>query len=46
MPIVPAGAYDGQLPDGVDRDALTWADTVAGGGYTSKVLARGTTRGG
>ena len=43
MPIVPASAYGGDLPAGVDRDALTWAETVAGGGYTSKVLARGTT---
>jgi len=43
MPILPARAYDGELPAGVDRDALTWAETVAGGGYTSKVLARGTT---
>ena len=43
MPILPASAYDGELPAGVDRDALTWAETVAGGGYTSKVLARGTT---
>jgi len=31
MPVLPA-------PDG-----LTWAETVAGGGYTSMVLARGTT---
>jgi uncharacterized protein len=43
MPIVPASGYDGELPEGVDRAALTWAETVAGGGYTSKVLARGTT---
>jgi urea carboxylase-associated protein 2 len=43
MPIVPAAGYDGEPPDGVDRAALTWAETVAGGGYTSKVLARGTT---
>ena len=40
----PAGErLDGELPAGVDRDALTWAETVAGGGYTHKVLARGTT---
>jgi urea carboxylase-associated protein 2 len=43
MPIVPASAYEGELPDGVDRAALTWAETVPGGGYTCKVLARGTT---
>jgi urea carboxylase-associated protein 2 len=43
MPILPASRYDGELPQGVDRAALTWAETVAGGGYTSKVLARGTT---
>lgn len=30
-------------PAGVDPLTLTWAETVAGGGYTSKVLARGTT---
>jgi uncharacterized protein len=42
MPIVPASAYAGSLPPGVTPAALTWAETVAGGGYTSKVLARGT----
>ncbi|MFZ4892898.1 urea amidolyase associated protein UAAP1 [Plantibacter sp. Mn2098] len=30
------------IPIGVDPDALTWAETVAPGGYTHKVLARGT----
>ncbi|HEU5223269.1 MAG TPA: urea amidolyase associated protein UAAP1 [Candidatus Lumbricidophila sp.] len=30
------------LPPGVDRGSLTWAETVAPGGYTHKVLARGT----
>jgi|tagenome__1003787_1003787.scaffolds.fasta_scaffold20557362_1 uncharacterized protein len=29
-------------PPGVDADTLTWAETVAGGNYTHKVLARGT----
>jgi uncharacterized protein len=43
MPTVPATAFAGDLPEGVDRTALTWAETVPGGGYTSKVLARGTT---
>jgi urea carboxylase-associated protein 2 len=42
MPVVPASAFAGELPEGVDRAALTWAEVVAGGGYTSKVLARGT----
>jgi uncharacterized protein len=42
MPYLPAGDYSA-LPAGVDAEALTWAETVAGGGYTSKVLARGTT---
>lgn len=30
------------IPGGVDPGALTWAETVAPGGYTHKVLARGT----
>ena len=42
MPTLPASDA-AVAPDGVDRGALTWAETVAGGGYTSKVLARGTT---
>jgi urea carboxylase-associated protein 2 len=42
MPFIPARRY-AELPPGVDLDAVTWAETVAGGGYTSKVLARGTT---
>lgn len=41
MPVVPARRW-GDVPPGVDRDALSWAETVAGGSYTSKVLARGT----
>jgi urea carboxylase-associated protein 2 len=42
MPIVPASSYP-DPPDGVAGDRLTWAETIAAGGYTSKVLARGTT---
>jgi urea carboxylase-associated protein 2 len=42
MPVLPASSW-ADVPDGVDPSALTWAETVAGGGYTSKVLARGTT---
>jgi urea carboxylase-associated protein 2 len=42
MPTVPASAWP-EPPDGVDPAALTWAETLAGGGYASKVLARGTT---
>ncbi len=30
------------IPAGVDASALLWAETVAPGGYTHKVLARGT----
>jgi urea carboxylase-associated protein 2 len=41
MPTVPASGWEA-LPDGVARDALTWAEIVGGGNYTSKVLARGT----
>lgn len=29
-------------PDGVDPDSLVWAETVAAGGYTHRVVARGT----
>jgi uncharacterized protein len=43
MPTLPASAWAGELPGGVDPAALVWAETVAGGGYASKVLARGTT---
>lgn len=42
MPTLPA-RDTAVVPDGVDRAALTWAETVAGGGYASKALARGTT---
>src|SRR6185437_8943870 len=30
------------IPAGVDPSSLVWAETVAPGGYTHKVLARGT----
>lgn len=42
MPVLPAAAWPAP-PAGVAPDELTWAETVAGGGYASKVLARGTT---
>jgi hypothetical protein len=41
MPYLPASATP-YPPAGVDPAALTWAETVASGGYTHKVLARGT----
>jgi urea carboxylase-associated protein 2 len=41
MPVLPASGYR-PLPDGVCAYDVTWAETVAGGGYTSKVVARGT----
>jgi uncharacterized protein YcgI (DUF1989 family) len=41
MPTIPASAWP-DPPAGVDPADLTWAETVAGGGYTHKVLARGT----
>jgi uncharacterized protein len=40
MPILPPRADD--LPDGVAADDLLWEETVAGGGYASRVVARGT----
>lgn len=40
MPYLPASATP-HPPEGVDRATLTWAETVAPGGYTHKVLARG-----
>lgn len=43
LPVLPAPAWPGDLPAGVDRDDLVWAETVAGGGYAGHVLARGTT---
>ena len=41
MPVVPASRWPNR-PAGVSADALTWAETVPGGRYTVKVLARGT----
>jgi urea carboxylase-associated protein 2 len=41
MPVLPASAWP-DPPPGVSSGALVWAETVAIGGYTSKVLARGT----
>lgn len=41
MPVVPASAWP-DPPAGVAAADLTWAETVPGGRYTSKVLARGT----
>src|ERR1700739_4666421 len=41
MPYLPASSTP-YPPPGVDIATLTWAETVAGGGYTHKVLARGT----
>ncbi|QYN17312.1 urea amidolyase associated protein UAAP1 [Amycolatopsis sp. DSM 110486] len=40
MPTIPATGWP--APPGVEPATLTWAETVAGGGYTHKVLARGT----
>ncbi|MEY1674097.1 urea amidolyase associated protein UAAP1 [Gordonia sp. ABKF26] len=41
MPVVPASNWPAP-PDDVPAASLTWAETVPGGRYTSKVLARGT----
>jgi hypothetical protein len=41
MPYLPASSTP-YPPPGVDPGTLTWAETVAGGSYTHKVLARGT----
>jgi urea carboxylase-associated protein 2 len=41
MPSIPASTWPAP-PAGVEPEALTWAETVAGGGYAHKVLARGT----
>ncbi len=40
MPYVPASSSPFR-PDGVAADGLTWAETVAPGGYAHRVLARG-----
>lgn len=42
MPTVPPSHATG-LPDGVDAADVVWAETIAGGGSSSRVLARGTT---
>lgn len=42
MPTVPASRSE-KVPEGVEPRFMSWAETVAGGGYSSKVLARGTT---
>jgi uncharacterized protein YcgI (DUF1989 family) len=42
MPVRPASAWPSP-PEGVASEALVWAETMAGGGYATKVLARGTT---
>jgi urea carboxylase-associated protein 2 len=41
MPVLPASTWPAP-PEGIAPDALVWAETVAGGSYTHKVLARGT----
>ncbi|MBT0566124.1 urea amidolyase associated protein UAAP1 [Williamsia sp. CHRR-6] len=41
MPVVPASAWP-QPPADIPAQRLTWAETVPGGRYTVKVLARGT----
>ncbi|NYV76668.1 urea amidolyase associated protein UAAP1 [Streptomyces sp. UH6] len=41
MPVVPASTWP-TPPEGVAAGDVVWAETVAGGGYTHKVLARGT----
>ena len=42
MPTLPASNWP-TPPDGVDPSTLTWAETVAAGGYSSKIITRGTT---
>ena len=41
MPYRPASTWPSP-PPGVPAEDLTWAETVAAGGYTHKILARGT----
>ncbi|WP_026926363.1 urea amidolyase associated protein UAAP1 [Granulicoccus phenolivorans] len=41
MPILPATDFP-DVPAGIDPATLVWAERVAGGNYTHKVLARGT----
>jgi uncharacterized protein len=40
MPYVPAASTP-YVPEGVARESLLWAETVAGGGYTHRILPRG-----
>jgi uncharacterized protein YcgI (DUF1989 family) len=40
MPVLPPVATD--LPEGVDPADLVWEETIAAGGYATRVLARGT----
>jgi urea carboxylase-associated protein 2 len=42
MPTVPASGY-APLPEGIEPSRMVWAENVAPGGYTHKVLAPGTT---
>jgi urea carboxylase-associated protein 2 len=42
MPTLPASTWP-TPPQGVAAERLIWAETVAGGGYTSQVIARGAT---
>ncbi|MGY4965435.1 urea amidolyase associated protein UAAP1 [Streptomyces sp. 900105245] len=41
MPVCPASDWPAP-PEGIAGEDLVWAETVAGGNYTHKVLARGT----
>ncbi|PBC57722.1 urea amidolyase associated protein UAAP1 [Rhodococcus sp. ACPA1] len=41
MPVVPASSWP-TPPSDIDPALLTWAETVPGGRYTTKVLSRGT----
>ncbi|MEU7072707.1 urea amidolyase associated protein UAAP1 [Streptomyces narbonensis] len=41
MPVLPASSWPAP-PEGVSAGDVVWAETVAGGSYTHKVLARGT----
>ncbi|MEU6774912.1 urea amidolyase associated protein UAAP1 [Streptomyces sp. NPDC046759] len=41
MPVLPASSWPAP-PEGIAAEDLVWAETVAGGNYTHKVLARGT----
>jgi urea carboxylase-associated protein 2 len=41
MPYVPASTSP-FVPDGIPAEALTWAETVAPGGYAHRAVARGT----